>query len=168
MAASGRLYSPGSTRSINSTWLMPIPSRNRLGCASSIAAYEAVSAAGEAFTEAWSKGGYTVVQAPGPDVMQVQAGVLNFSVSAPETLSAGRTRTFANEAGHATFFVEVRDSVSGALLGRAVDNRIVGDNLTTWRTSGSNRADFREELKRWAEISVRGVNELKSKSSSKP
>ena len=129
---------------------------------------EAVAAAGEVFTAAWSKGGYVVVQTPGPDVMQVQAGVLNISVSAPETLSAGRTRTFANEAGHATFFVEVRDSVSGALLGRAVDNRIVGDNLTTWRTSGSNRADFREELKRWAEISVRGVNELKSNSSSKP
>lgn len=129
---------------------------------------EAVSAASDVFADAWTKGGYTVVQTPGPDVMLVKNGVVNIAVTAPERNTSGRTRTFANEAGFATFFVEVRDSQSHALLGRAVDQRTVGDNLTTWRTSVSNRADFRDEVKRWADISVRGVTELKTSSPPKP
>ena len=126
---------------------------------------EAASAATDIFAKAWTKGGFAVVQTPGDDVLRVTTGVLNISVSAPDRMTAGRSRTFSREAGRATFFVEVRDSVTGALLGRAVDQRIVGDNLMQWRTSGSNRADFRREVERWAEISVRGMNELKAQSS---
>jgi hypothetical protein len=123
---------------------------------------DAVVAASDIFAEAWMKGGYTVVTAPGPDVLQVRPGVLNVWVDAPDVQSAGRTRVFAPEAGRATYFVEVRDSLTGALLGRAADARTVGDSMMTWRTSVSNRADFREEVKRWAEISVRGMDELKA------
>jgi hypothetical protein len=129
---------------------------------------EAVIAASDLFAEAWTKGGYTVVQTPGPDVMQVKTGLLNVRVTAPDTRSAGRTHSFANEAGSATFFVEVRDSMSGALLGRAVDQRLVGDNMSTWRTRVSNRSDFRQEVERWAEISVRGIAELKALSPINP
>jgi hypothetical protein len=123
---------------------------------------EAVGAASDIFAEAWTKGGYAVVNAPGPDVLQVKTGVLNIAVNAPDRMTAGRTRTYAPEGGRATFFVEVRDSTSGALLGRAVDQRIVGDDFYGWRTSGSNRADFRRQVQRWAELSVRGMNELKA------
>ena len=129
---------------------------------------QAVSAADEIFAEAWTKGGYEVVGAPGPDVMRIRTGVLNIRVSAPDVMSAGRTRVFANEAGSAVFFVEARDSTTGALLGRAVDQRIVGDDLSVWRTRVSNRADFRDEVKRWAEISVRGITELKALSPVNP
>jgi len=128
---------------------------------------EAAKAAADIFADAWTKGGYTVVQAPGDDVLRVTPGVLNIWLTAPERLTAGRSRTFANEAGSATFFVEVRDSSTGALLGRAVDQRVVGDNFTTWRTSVSNRMDFRQEVARWAQSSVRGMNELKAASSAR-
>lgn len=129
---------------------------------------DAAQAAGDIFADAWTKGGYGVVQAPGPDVMRVKTGVVNISVTAPERMTAGRSRTYSQEAGYATFYVEVRDSMTGALLGRAVDQRIAGDNFTTWRTSGGNRADFRREVVRWAELSVRGVTELKALSPIKP
>jgi len=123
---------------------------------------EGAAAATEIFTDAWSKSGYQVVQAPGPDVLRVTTGVVNISVNAPDRQTAGRTRTFSPEAGFATFFLEVRDSTTGALLGRAVDQRTVGDNLRSWRTKGSNRSDFRVEVERWANISVKGMNELKA------
>jgi hypothetical protein len=58
-------------------------------------------------------------------------------------------------------FIEARDSTTGALLGRAVDQRIVGDN-GLWRTTVSNRGDFRDVVKSWAETSVRGMAELKA------
>jgi len=128
----------------------------------------AVAAAGEIFAAAWAEGGYAVVQHPGPDVLRVRTGVLNVTVNAPEVDSASRTRTYSSEAGQATFFVEVRDSQTNALLGRAVDQRIVGDNLRTWRTRSSNRADFSTEVKRWAEISVTGLGELKALSPVEP
>ena len=123
---------------------------------------DAVKAADGIFANAWTKGGYAIVSEPGPDVMRVKTGVVNVWVTAPDRPTAGRSYSFSQEAGHATLFVEARDSMTGALLGRAVDQRIVGDNFTTWRTSVSNRGDFREQVEQWADISVRGMTELKA------
>src|SRR5436190_362149 len=74
------------------------------------------------FTKAFNEGGYPVVAAPGPDVLRVRVAVMNITVTAPEAQTAGRSRSYAEEAGYATLVVEVRDSVTGAILGRAVDN----------------------------------------------
>ena len=93
---------------------------------------------------------------------------MNISVNAPDKQTAGRAYSFSPEAGRATLFVEARDSVTGALLGRAVDQRIVGDTMTAWRTSASNRADFRYQVEQWASASVRGVSELKALSPVNP
>jgi len=123
---------------------------------------EAAAAASDIFTKAFQAGGYTVVTTPGPDVVRVKTGVLNISVTAPDTLSAGRSRTFANEAGSAVLFVEARDSSSNALLGRAVDQKIAGEGGSAYRTGASNRADFRFMVERWAKDSVRTLTELKS------
>lgn len=120
-----------------------------------------VEAAGDIFTRAWQSGGYAVTNVPGPDVLRVKTGVVNIVVNAPDTRSAGRTRVYAHEAGEATLFVEVRDSLTGALLGRAVDQRIVGDNTVGRRTSVGNRADFRDVVNSWARITVNGMAELK-------
>ena len=129
---------------------------------------EGVKAAKDIFTQAWTKGGYGVVTAPGPDVLRVKTGVVNISVNAPDTMSPGRSYSFAPEAGRATLFVEARDSLTGALLGRAVDQRIVGDNNAAWRTSASNRGDLRDQVQQWADISVRGMSELKALSPVQP
>lgn len=129
---------------------------------------EAVKSADAIFANAWTKGGYAVVDAPGPDVMRVKTGVVNVYVNAPDQPTAGRSYSFAPEAGQATLFVEARDSTTGALLGRAVDQRIVGDTMTAWRTSVSNRADFRDQVQQWADVSVRGMSELKALSPIKP
>jgi len=128
----------------------------------------AVKAADDIFASAWTKGGYAIVTAPGPDVMRVKTGVVNVSVTAPDLPTAGRSYSVSADAGSATLFVEARDSMSGALLGRAVDQREVGDSFTSWRTSASNRADFRDQVVQWADISVRGMAELKALSPIKP
>src|SRR4051794_11851601 len=109
-----------------------------------------VSAAGDIFTDAWTKGGYAVVTTPGPDVLRIKTGVLNIRVNAPERQVAGRSNSFSGEAGQATLFVEARDSLTGALIGRAVDPRVVGDSSVAWRTSVTNRGDFRDQVQHWA------------------
>ena len=127
-----------------------------------------VKAASDIFADAWTKGGYTVVTEPGPDVLRIKTGVVNITVTSPDQMTPGRSYSFAGEAGFATLFVEVRDSLSGALMGRAIDRGIAGDNSAAWRTSVSNRGDFRDMVEDWAKISVRGVSELKSMPITKP
>lgn len=123
---------------------------------------QGVKAAHDIFTDVWTKGGYAVVTEPGPDVLQVKTGIVNITVNAPDQPSAGRAYSFSDEAGTATLFVEARDSMTGALMGRAIDQGVAGDNSAAWRTTSSNRADFREMVENWAKISVHGITELKS------
>lgn len=57
----------------------------------------------------------------------------------------------------------VRDSMSGALLGRGVDAREIGDNsMILRRTSVSNRSDFQRAFRTWAEMSVHGLDQLRA------
>jgi hypothetical protein len=123
---------------------------------------KAVAASNDIFAEAWAKGGYAVVTDPGPDVLRIKTGVVNVWVNAPDVQTAGRRLSFAPDAGQATFFVEARDSASGALLGRAVDQSYAGASGSNFRTSVSNRSDFRDLVSHWATDSVRGLNELKA------
>jgi hypothetical protein len=123
-----------------------------------------VSAANDIFAQAFTEAGYPVVTEPGPDVLRVRIGLLDLSVTAPDRKSAGRNYNFAGEAGYATLVVEVRDSQSNALMGRAVDRKVAGDLSSAWRTSVSNRADFRVLVKNWAKTSAQGLEELKARS----
>jgi hypothetical protein len=60
--------------------------------------------------------------------------------------------------------VEARDSQTGALLGRALDRRLAGDNQRFLRNSVTNRADFRALFRRWARDSIDGLRRLQSTS----
>jgi hypothetical protein len=122
-------------------------------------------AATDIFAQAFEAGGFPVVSAPGPDVLRVRTAVVNLTITSPDRLIAGRSRTFAGQAGTATLVIEARDSVSGALLGRAVDPQIAGDStILLRRTRVSNRADFQALAQRWARSAVSGLQELKSMS----
>lgn len=70
--------------------------------------------------------------------------------------------TFTADARQATFVVEVRDSLTNQLLGRAIDQQLAGDTGAAMRTSASNWGDFEDLFKTWAKISVQGLSELKS------
>jgi hypothetical protein len=115
--------------------------------------------------EAYTKAGYEVVSSPGPDVLRVSAAVVNLYVNAPDVMSAGRSYSFTTEAGEATLVMEVRDSMTGTLLGRVFDRRETrragGMRMTT---SVSNEQEFRALFKQWAAIAVKGLAELKEQS----
>jgi len=115
------------------------------------------------FREAYEKAGYQVVTTPGPDVLRVRTAVMDLYVTAPDLRTAAMTRTYSADAGEATLVLEARDSVTGAILGRAVDKRTVGD-MRGLRDSVSNRSDFERTFKTWAQRSVDGLAELKARS----
>jgi hypothetical protein len=121
-----------------------------------------VAAASDIFVEGWKNGGYAIVDQPGADVLRVRTAIANISVAAPDMRTSSRSRNFSDSAGQATLVIEVRDSVTGAILGRAIDQAIAGDNSAAWRNSVTNRADFRDLVKMWAKDGVRGMSELKA------
>lgn len=115
----------------------------------------------DVFAKVYTKAGYEVVTAPGPDVLRLKTSVVNLDVVAPDLMTAGRSRTFSRDAGSATLVLEARDSRTGALLGSAVDTRDIGDSMPFVRNSVTNRSDFEQAFQYWAKISVDGLNELK-------
>ena len=116
----------------------------------------------EVFTEEYKKAGLEFATEPGPDVLRLRPGVVDLYVTAPDNMTSGRSRTYTMESGHATLFLEARDSTTGALLGRALDKRATRD---TGRIQTSNRvtnlSDFKALFRQWAEISIKGFNELR-------
>ncbi len=119
-----------------------------------------------AFTEVFRKAGYEIVTAPGPDVLRLAPNIIDLYVTAPEPLSAGRSRTYTVDAGEATLALEAHDALTGALLGRAVDRRSAGSGGTylSRATDISNTADFERLYRSWADASVKGLEELKARS----
>lgn len=116
----------------------------------------------EVLTKSYTDAGYEVVSQPDASVLRVSTAIINVDVVAPDVMTAGRSRTYAEDAGEATLALEARDSLSGALLGRALDRRVAGDNSTFRRTSVSNRADFDRLFSIWAKLSVEGLGKLKA------
>ncbi len=117
------------------------------------------------YGEVFRKAGYEIVTEAGPDVLWLRPAVFNLYINAPDTGGPGRTRTYTVEAGEASLLLEVRDSTSGALLGRVVDRRATrsmgGMRITNEVT---NRSDFIALFRQWADTCVRGFDELKSHS----
>jgi hypothetical protein len=117
----------------------------------------------EIITQTYRDNGYEVVTTPAPDVMRLRTAVFNIDVDAPDQMTASRTRTYSSEAGRASLMVEVRDSMSGAVLARGIDSRDVGDmGFTVRRSRVSNRADFERVFRTWAQMSVDGLATLKA------
>jgi hypothetical protein len=106
---------------------------------------------------------YQVVEAPGPDVLLLRAGLLDvISRVPPETV--GRSSVWLDSVGEATLVMELRDSTSNAILVRAVDRRAAersaGNTMESNRVS--NRAEVRRLGRRWASIVRSGVETLMS------
>jgi len=125
---------------------------------------------GDIFARAFKDAGYEIAGAPAADVLRLSPRIVNMYINAPENLTTSlRTRVYTVDAGEATLVLEVRDSTTGALLGRAVDTRTAGDrgnfrlsiNVTS---TVSNRADFESLFDTWARICVKGLEELKAQS----
>ncbi len=115
------------------------------------------------FADAYARAGYQVVDAPDADVLRLSTAIINLDVAAPDVMSAGRSRSYSRDAGQATLVIEARDSLSGTLLGRAVDNRIAGDGGGPYiRNSVTNASEFEQVFTRWAQIGANGLAELKT------
>jgi len=97
--------------------------------------------------------GYEVVEEAGEDVLLIRAAIIDLDITAPDTMSAGMTRTFTASTGAATLYLELFDSMSGQIIGRAADRQAIRNNGTVrWSTRVTNTADARRMFGRWADL----------------
>ncbi|MCB1598072.1 MAG: DUF3313 family protein [Gammaproteobacteria bacterium] len=123
----------------------------------------------EVFQEEFRKAGYTIATAPGADVLRLSPSIVKLYINAPDVMAPDRSRTYTIDAGEATLQLKARDSVSGALLGMAIDRREArGSGFVTWTNSVTNRSDFRRLFQQWARICIKGLDELKAGSPVSP
>jgi len=111
------------------------------------------------FTAELEKAGYAVadydVKLAEDDVLVLRPAILDLIVTAPDTNSAGRSRTFTASAGAMTLYLEFYDSVTSSILGRVVDRKNARDN-GMMRMSGrvQNKAEADRMFRKWTGLLI--------------
>ena len=106
----------------------------------------------EVFNEELSgNGSWPIVEEAGEDVLLIKPSIVDLDVYAPDIQGASRTHSYTESAGKMTLVLELHDSATGALLARASNHReSPRQGYVTWATKGSNKAEARIILQKWA------------------
>ena len=104
---------------------------------------------------------FTIVDEVGPDVLIVRVALLDVvSFVPPQT--AGRSEVFLNSVGEATLVLELRDSITDAILARAMDRRAAEDRTGSMTRSNSvtNSTEVKRMIRRWMSYLRERLDEL--------
>lgn len=107
----------------------------------------------DTFVDELSKGGYSVVAEPGPDVLLVRVALVNLYVTAPDVATPGSTKVYTASAGEMTLLAELADSETGEIIARILDRyqaRTTGKFQLS--SSVSNASEGRSAASSWAKI----------------
>jgi hypothetical protein len=114
----------------------------------------------DVFAEQLEAAGFDVVNYVGEDVIILRPAILDLDVASPDVQSAGRSRTYTASASAATLYVELFDSLSGDIIGRAADRRATSrGGFATRSNRVTNRADARREFRVWADKLIEFLSE---------
>jgi len=115
----------------------------------------------ETFSADLARSNFQLVEQAGPETLRVSAAIVNLFVTAPDTMSAGRSRTYTANSGQMTLVLELRDAATGELLARAVDTqRGRQTGSMSFTNSVTNTADARRAIGTWSTALTQGLNEL--------
>jgi hypothetical protein len=121
------------------------------------------------FTQELVKHGYTVVDAPAEDTLQIRTAIIDLFINAPDLQNPGITRSYTSSAGRMTLVLEAHDGPTGQLLARVVDGR--EDNhmggMITWTNAATNTNDARVIIDDWAKDLREALDRLNGKDGKK-
>jgi hypothetical protein len=75
----------------------------------------------ELIEELVDRGGYTLAEDVTPDVLRIDASIVDLDYVAPDTLATPGTQSYVRSAGSMKLVIELRDAASGVLIGRIID-----------------------------------------------
>ena len=103
------------------------------------------------FTDELTKGGYEIVDYTGDDVLIVRPALVNLDVTAPDVMSASRSRVYVTSAGSMTLYMELYDSVTGDIIARVLDPEAADRGGFAMEANRvTNRAEADRILRKWA------------------
>ena len=99
------------------------------------------------------RGGYTLVDQPGEDVLELDVRVTELFLNAPDLPGATQTRSYSMSFGEMNLVAELRDSVTGAVVMRILD-RALGREYPEFRftTRVENTRDVGNAAQDWARL----------------
>jgi hypothetical protein len=120
----------------------------------------------QVFREELQGGGYQIVDTAGPETLRVSAAIVDLFIAAPEAAQPiGRGNTYTANAGRMTLVLEMRESVTGEILVRAVDARSGRDSgMWTVTNRATNTAEARRAMRTWARALREGLDEFNARS----
>jgi hypothetical protein len=115
----------------------------------------------DVFEEQLEAAGFEVVNYRDEDVLLLRPAIVDLDVTAPDLRSANRSRTYTANFGAATLYLEMFDSLTSDIIGRAADRRGAGraGGFGTAANRVTNRAAARREFRVWADKLVEFLNE---------
>ena len=93
---------------------------------------------------------YTFSSTPGEDVLLLVGGLIDVVSHVPPE-DVGRSKTFLGSVGEATLVLELRDSLTGAILARAIDRRSAS-TFVHESSPGTNRQDVKRLASSWGRL----------------
>lgn len=123
----------------------------------------------EIFTQELESAGFTLVSEQAPDTMIIRPAIVDLNITSPDTPRGGTTRNITESAGDMTLYLELRDSVTGDMLAKAMDFQFDRSNITPFMMDRSrNERAARQILTNWAQVLVKGLTEAKVSASNRP
>jgi hypothetical protein len=97
---------------------------------------------------------FTIVAEPGPDVLLIRGALLDVVSFVPPEPIGGRSDVYLSKVGEATIVLELRDSITEAILARAVDRRAAEDagGFLQQSNRARNTAEVRRLARTWARL----------------
>jgi len=113
--------------------------------------------------ELQKKGGYEVVDTAAKDVLILRPAIINLVVNAPDTNSAGMSRTFVASAGEMTLYMELYDSLTSDKIAEVIDAQAAGDyGMAHMGGRVGNKSAFDQVLAKWADLLRKRLDETKA------
>jgi len=123
----------------------------------------------EIFTRELQSAGFVLVSQQSPDTMIIRPAILDLNVYSPDTPRGGRTRNITESAGDMTLYLELRDSITGDVLVKAMDFQFDRSNITTFMLDRTrNERAAHKLLTNWAQVLVNGLKETGVSTSARP
>ncbi len=116
----------------------------------------------EVFTHELESAGFRLVLDQADNVLLIRPAILDLNVNSPDTPRANTTRNISQSAGDMTLYLELRDSVTGDILVKAMDFQFDRSNVTPFMMDRTrNERAARRILTNWAEVLVSGLKEAR-------
>ena len=113
------------------------------------------------FTKELADAGHEIVDHTGDDVLIVRPAIVNLEITAPDVGVAGMSRVYVSSAGQMTLYMELFDSVTGAIVARVMDAESSDRGFGMQANSMTNKVEADRILRSWASELAEHLGEAK-------